>query len=468
MMDIPKRQSRLIIQLFLSVICLLLLANAGSILVPIYPISSLILALFLYFRAPNLYVAFSLWISGLGALVKRIIDFQSGFFTFGTWSLTPDLVILVSAITFFIHLPRIIRIGGMPYVFASCSIFYGLLLGLISAPTKDVVIHTLSWAPQIFFSFHLFANWRNYPQFRCIIEKSFLWLVIIIGIYGILQFLLAPGWDTFYIINGEATSFGLPEPLRIRVFSTLSSPQDFAAFIGSCLLMTLTYEGPLRFIATPVGHIALLLSAARTAWLSYVVGLITLFITLRSSLQLKLIVSLAIIIALAVPLTTVEPFSKSISQRFESFSNIQNDTSLEERSDGYQQLLDIATQQITGSGIGGSLKIIADTDIGVNDSAILKTLFTLGWVGTIPYLTGLILLAIKAFTIPRQCWDIFIGTGRIISLSLLSQVGLNVSILGSSGLLLWGFLGMSLAGYKYYLAQNMKQPELDIDYLLMT
>jgi hypothetical protein len=96
------------------------------------------------------------------------------------------------------------------------------LVGLINNPPLAVARAFLEWLTPILFGFHLFIHWRHYPSYRQNIQRIFLWGVLVMGVYGVLQYLVAPEWDRFWLINVKA--FGSAEPLAIRVFSTVNSP----------------------------------------------------------------------------------------------------------------------------------------------------------------------------------------------------------------------------------------------------
>jgi hypothetical protein len=102
-----------------------------------------------------------------------------------------------------------------------------------------------------------------------------------------------------------------------------------------------------------------------------------------------------------------------------------------------------------GEGIGG----------GWNDSALLTMFFHLGWIGTICYLSGMISLVLKVFQNRGRDLDLFNGTARAIIVSCLIRIPVNgTSIGGVGGLLLWGFIGLSMASRKYCQHQRNIDP----------
>jgi hypothetical protein len=160
---------------------------------------------------------------------------------------------------------------------------------------------------------------------------------------------------------------------------------------------------------------------------------------------MRLLITVLVMSICLVPLATIEPFSSSISARLETFSDLENDQSAADRQELYRIVLDSALTNVTGGGISGA-RI---------DSALLLMLMELGWIGMIPYVSGVVLLIFNLFKQPSPSSDPFIGTARAIVLTALVRFPLNVPMLGASGLLLWTFLGIGLAGLKYH--QKQKQ-----------
>ncbi|NES18022.1 MAG: O-antigen ligase domain-containing protein [Symploca sp. SIO3E6] len=447
------KQARMIIQGYSVFLTLLIVAGAGPILILFFPMGSLAVGVFLYRKAPLLYVSFTWWITFVGTVIRRIIDYRCGYLTWGPWGLTGQLVAFISVATLAKYLPKAHKQGALPFIFCIGAVSYSVLVGLIQNPANKVITSSLEWLCPILFGFHLFINWRDYPSYRQTIQRAFLWGVLVMGTYGILQFILAPEWDRFWLNNITATSFGLPEPFKIRVSSTLGSPQGFASvMMAGLIVLFCSSQQLIRFLGSGVGYLSFLLSMARTAWLSFMAGLPIFLISLRSSFQIRTIISLLLVIILVVPLASMEPFSELINERLESFSSSTDDHSYEARLEGYNQLLNQALAEFSGNGQGFRLNV--EASIGASDSTILPMLFTLGWFGTIPYLVGVFLLLFLLFQGNTSRIDPFNAAARAITLGIFAQFGLNFMFVGPIGMIFWGFLAMGIAGHKYYLHQR--------------
>lgn len=434
-----------------------------------FPLGSFAVGVLLYRRYPILYLGFTWWLWLLTPWVRRLIDYQNGWVNPNPVLLAPYLVTLITLTTLLRYLPKVYRHDSIPYVLSFMGVVYGLLIGLVNskfeASSKMLLLHSiiggvtesssfsytvmgviidaLDWITPIIFGFHLFINWQQYPEYKQNIQRTFCWGVLVTGAYGVVQYLIAPEWDRFWLINAielGGTSFGSPEPLGIRVFSTMNAPGPFAAFMWAGLLLLLAGKGILSFLTSTVGYLAFLLTLARAAWGGWFLGLLIFGLSLKQRTQMRLIITLLIIGICAFSLTTVEPFSEAINTRVQTLSDVQEDGSFQARSEIYQRALGVALSEVLGNGFGVSRM----------DSALIDTLVAMGWIGGILYFSGMILLASRLFQSTKKCFDPFISAASAISLSTLTMLCIGNPLIEVSGVILWSFGGIALAGHKYY------------------
>lgn len=438
-------------------------AGAGRLLIPIFPLSAFAIGVFLYRRYPVLYIGFTWWLWFLSPFVRRLIDYQSGYRTPWPEILAPLLVTAISFATLVRHLPKFFNQDGLPFILCIGSVLYGFLVGLIRQPITDFdreIIILLSWLSPIAFGFHLFVNWRNYPSYRQNIQRVFFWGVLVMGVYGIWQFLVAPAWDRFFLtIRGfeedQGGWMGNPKPFEIRVWSTMSGPRQFAANLVAGLVLLFISQEKLRFAAAGVGYLAFLLSRARTGWYTWLVALLLFIVSLKGRRQLLTIVGIAVLTLLVLLLTTIEPFSTVIGSRLETFSDLSNDVSLQSRLEQYNRTIDYALSEYLGWGIIGNEGIpTGDASAGIassNDNGYLRLLISLGWLGMIPYLIGIALLFFKLFQPSSQSYlDIFAIASRAIALSSVVRMATSDISSDDYAMPIWGFLGLAIAAHKYY------------------
>lgn len=424
---------------------LFIVAGAGKILNLAFPGGAFAVGIFLYFRYPILYLGFSWWMWFLTPLVRRLADYRSSFTDPSPILLAPYLVLLITLVTLGKHLPKINRQGGLPFILSFIGILYAYLVGLIQASPIEVTIALLEWLVPVLFGFHLFANWRNYPSYRQNIERTFVWGVLVMGIYGIIQYLVAPDWDGMWLTNTGMVSAGSPEPLEIRVWSTMHSPGVFAVFMMVGLLMLLNKQGVLSRSASVIGYLTFLLTLVRGAWVMWFVGLLTHISFLKSNLQIRIIIIITVLALGVIPLTTVEPFAERINPRIETLFNLETDQSSDDRQDLYRQEIDSALTNVVGNGMKKQ---------EILDSGIIDILSSLGWFGGIFYLGGILLLILRLFQDARFNLDPFISIARAISFCSLVGLIFGRQQIGAPGVILWGFLGLGMAACKYYLHQR--------------
>jgi hypothetical protein len=353
-------------------------------------------------------------------------------------------VIGLTLVTCWQYFPKTARQGGLPFILSFVGVFYAFLIGLINNPPISVVLASLGWLPQVSFGFHLWVNWQNYPTYRQNIYRTFLWGVLVMGVYGIVQYVMAPEWDMLWLKNSGLVSAGRAEAFGMRIWSTLNSAEPFSAFMAAALLLLPTTKGALSICASVAGYLSLILTMVRSAWVGWFAGLLTLTSSLKPKHQMRLIIIVLVIATLVVPLTTIEPISQSMNKRFATFSNLEEDDSAKGRKEFFIVEIGSALTTFVGKGLGSA----------GDDSGFLVLFFHLGWVGVIPYMGGMLLLVFSVFQNSAATFDPFTGAVRAIVISVLVRLPVNGSIVGSGGLVTWGFLGMGMAAQKYYQHQR--------------
>lgn len=431
--------------LLITTLCLL--AGLGKVLNIIFPAGSLAVGLFLYLRYPILYVGFTWWVFFLTPFIRRVSDFRSGFTDPSPMLLAPPLVAMVTIVTFYRNLPKAYEQGGLPFILSAMGVFYGFLVGMINGSPVPAIVSIMSWVSPILFGFHLFVNWRDYPSYRQNIQRTFLWCVLVTASYGVYQYLVAPEWDRFWLIQTKLyTSMGKPEPLGLRVWSTMNAPLQFGIVMLAGNILLFIGQGTLRIPALAVGILSILLTSVRTVWGGFIIALITLLVSLKGGVQIRLIAFILTIVLCVLPLSTVEPFSQVIQSRITSLSNVKDDQSAKDRANLYGTTLNLALSEVIGKG-NGTLQPI--------DSGIIELLLTLGWMGAIPYIGGLLLIFYSLSQGSKPKSDPFASAARAIVFGFLPMLAGSNVIIGISGMVFWGFLGLGMAANKHYQHQRI-------------
>jgi hypothetical protein len=205
--------------------------------------------------------------------------------------------------------------------------------------------------------------------------------------------------------------------------------------------------------------VSFLLAQARTNWGGWLLGVILIMGSVKAKIQMRLIIIILVMAVCVVPLTTIEPISDVVSERLESLSNLQEDSSFKDRSGSYDRNLGLALSNILGNGLGNIWKVNEKTgqiEVFVIDSGILDMFFTLGWFGAIFYLGGLILILFSVMQYSEARFDSFVSAARAIGISSSLQLLIGSGMLSVAGMILWGFLAMAMSAHKYYQHQKIR------------
>jgi hypothetical protein len=435
-------------------VCAGLLTGAAGWLRYTFPLAALAVGAFLYLLYPGFYVAFVFWLWFLVPLLRRLVDYRSEYVTPNPLLLAPPAVTLIAAITLARHSRELTRRAGILFLMALVSIVYGAGTGLLRVPPQDWFIGIVNWAAPVLFGFHLFVHWRNYPALLATTRSQFFYGSLFMGCYGILQFWTLPPWDREWlrqvVAEGSGVTFGSPEPTAFRVFSTMNSPGVFAPVLMAGLLLLFSSRGWKRFPVALVSVTAFLLTSVRSAWMGWALGYLVLFFHFTLRQRLRLLWVLLILTLLAVPLFTIPTFQEIVFGRMQTFGELQEDVSFKSRVKGYQQRLTEATTEPFGGGIGAldaAERMAPNNLLGARDSALIDMLVSLGWFGAVLY--GIAVMLLLLLVVRGAGLDTFAVACSACMVGLVAQFALGSTMLGATGIVLWGFAGLALAGRKY-------------------
>lgn len=422
-----------------------IVGGAGGVLRIGFPVAAFAVGLFLYIRYPLIYVSYTWWIWFLTPFIRRLVDWKAGYQEPNIILLAPYLVTFVTFWTFIKTLPKASQNGNLPFILASIGVGYGLMVGAITQSITAVIVPLLNWFTPILFGSYLLTQWREYPAYSQTIRRTFLWMTLLTGLYGIYQYIVAPEWDASWLtLSGLTSSGGTPEPYGMRVFSTMNLAGPFSVAMTAGVLLLFSEQSPLKLPASGAGYLAFLLTQVRSAWVAWAVGLFVLGASLKPKLQMQMFITICLMVICVLPLTAIEPFGEVINSRLETFSNLEADTSYVGRMGIYETYLILALKTFVGFGLGG-LQSIGET----LDSAIIDTMLTLGWIGTIYYMSGLFSLFQTLLKGQEASFDTFASASRAISAAMLVMLLFGNVLLDLSGVVLWGFLGIGVAANRY-------------------
>jgi len=442
----PDSTIFIIAALSVAVVAFLWLAGKGPLLRLAIPALATFLALILYLRRPVLYVQYLLWVWFLTPLVRRVVDWRFGWQDPSIILLLPLLVSGVSVLAFLRKDRSAWREVPLGFVLCGVAILYGFVVGMLLHPSTETAYELLNWFCPLLFGLHLCANRAHYEQYCSAILHTFLWGVLVLGVYGVYQFLAPAGWDRLWlenvIANGTGVSFGTPDSLLVRVFSTLNSPGPFANMMMVGVLFLFLVRSPLKPVAAIAGYTSFLLSMVRTAWLSWIVGLLLILKNSRPRVMVRVVFSLGLLVACLAPLLSDPRLADVIGDRMKTFTDLGHDDSYGARMEMYR----ILTADAIDNPFGYGLKNLeVSHGVGV-DSGILAAIFSLGWLGALLFAVGILSLFVGKK--PRSERDEFSEMGKAVMIAILVQViGGNVFI-GVNGILFWMSVGIYIAAAK--------------------
>ncbi len=410
-------------------------------------------AVYLYFRRPRAYVAYTLWIWFTIPLLRRLVDWKLGWSEKNLILIAPQLVTAVSVFSLAsLFMKRRSRIP-VGLLLCMAAVLYGFIVGVIVDPSAEVAYGLLNWGTPLVFGLHLLLHWRDYEQYRSMFRKTFLWTAGLLGAYGIYQYFTAPAWDAYWLENISVglidPSFGQPEPMAMRIWSTTNSPGTFGGVMMTALLFLVVSPSLLTIPFAILGYTAFLLSVVRAAWLGWAVGLVLILRKAKPKLMLRVVGSLLVLGIILVPvLANMKEIAPVLAARFSSFADLKNDGSLLERQEMYRVVGNYILHDPWGHGLRTQESI---GNLAV-DSGLLATVLSLGWVGALLYWMGALLSVLQAARC--KAVDPFLLACRAICLCMVAQyVGSNI-FNSLSGVLFWACAGLALAGEQWHASES--------------
>ena len=429
--------------------------NNATLLNYLFPFLAIVLGILLYLARPALYIGFCFWIWFITPFIRRIVDYQMGEFTsVSLIMLTPYLVSAVSIFTLFRFFLFLKRRQFMPYTLAFLGIGYGYAVGIVKAGLFSATFNLIEWLVPLLCGFHVLATWKVYPEYRSSVRAAFTYGLIIMGFYGILQFVMPSPWDVFWMEQSGMTSIGHPEPFRLRAFSMLNAPGPFAMVTMAGLMLLFDGRGIMARVAILPGYASFLLTAVRGAWGGWVVALIFTITRMSGVMRTRLLGLLGFGIVIMLPLVFLAPSESvgRVEERMGTFGNLEEDGSLNARLNMYQNRGLSMLANPVGEGLGHIGRGSRD-DLGETrnlDSGILALFVSLGWLGATLYMAGVGLMFWGILKNRNWTFDRFAILTASVGVSYMVLMLMANQVLSIKGIIVWVFLSLSLASRWYY------------------
>ncbi|MFZ0746708.1 MAG: O-antigen ligase family protein [Terracidiphilus sp.] len=413
----------------------------------VFPALSVVVGGFLLWRSKPAYMGLVCWLWFLTPFLGRMADFQGGWTPTSAVELAPYITAGLSGLPLLASLRSLGNRRALPYVCGLVATLYGFILGLVSMPLFNVLRALLNWAVPVIFGLFIYEYRELYPEFKRVMERSFLLGVLLTGAYGIYQFFALPDWDRIWMLNVQLNSFGTVEAMKVRVFSTMNAPAIFAAVTTCGLLLLFNMKGKLRLLAAACGFLALMLTMSRSSWLSLAAGTIYLMIRAEMRQRVRLVIAGFACGFFLLGLTQIPVVQDQLMHRMETFSDPSQDVSFSARLLGHEQAFREIAHEPFGEGLGSTdtkHNTEGDDDIiGPHDSTVLEFLYSLGWTGTVTYALGLVSLAFQLKKVGNH--DSFVVSAKAILVGFVAQCLLNSVMIGVLGFMVWTFASMSIA-----------------------
>jgi hypothetical protein len=428
--------------LVFGITLLLIAAHQGRLLQLFYPVAALLAGVVLYRRHPVHWLAFVCWLMFLSPEVRRLADYFNGAFSQASPIIVAPLMVAALSGLGVLRFHRVLaQRRAMPLMLAISGVLYGFAVGVVRAGPLPATFAMTQWLLPPLVGFHLLIHWRHYGEFRRVLMKTFKYGALLMGVYGVIEFVVMPPWDAFWLISSQMLSEGDPVPFGIRVASTMNSSGPYAVAAMVCLLFLMADSGRIRAIAACAVLFSLLLTSVRTAWGGLIIGLMFPLYGLSLRMRMRLVGSAVALAVLTLPLMSIDKIANPVLKRFQSIGDLSHDNSFADRSAFYANFLDTALTDIAGQGLGSTgaaTKLDSGpkaSQMSVFDSGLMEIPFVLGWPGSLLFSGGVIWLVARAFVCAcRIRKDRMAASGVGIGIGLLAMLLSANMLTGLSGI----------------------------------
>src|SRR5580700_5044155 len=424
------------------VTALLIGAHQGTVLTLAFPVLATLTGLWLYFKSPARYVGFMWWLWFLSPEVRRLADWSKGAFTpTSLIQVAPLAVTMISGLSLIRHYPVLGPRRGLPVLLILAGLAYAFMVGVVSSGPLAATYDLANWLYPILIGFHIMANTRDYPAYRDTIVNTFIWGMLVMGAYGLVQFAIMPPWDALWMLGSQMNSQGDPVPMGVRVFSTMNSSGPFAFAMMGAMVYVMAATHRVRWIAAALGFFAFALSLVRSTWGGWVIALLIQLVKSNNKVRVRIVASGLLLAGLCVPLLAVGPVADRMQTRLNSIVNLKDDQSYAARNEFYATFAKTAFTDVSGEGMGAtgtSTKLSNDGgqlgQYGNFDSGVMNIPFVLGWPGTLLYLSGILWLLVRAVLASfKMRDDKFVSASLSLGLAIFAMLLFTNSLVGTGG-----------------------------------
>lgn len=317
---------------------------------------------------------------------RRMVDLSAGYDYAGVMIAGPLLALLAPIQNAHAALSsaRIRDPRLAPYFVIGACVIYAVILSVLGGDYMPAASGALKWAAPILYGIFLFLARPDPNVLLDDMTKVLGWILPVMGVYGVYQYIDPPLWDRYWLAIASITSAGTPEPFQVRTFSTMHAPAAFATYTGAgLLLVAFLSRGAMIRVAMIPAAVALLLSLYRTAWLALIASVI--FCLLYAPTRRKAGLAVAVAIAIIAAALAFLPFADVIGDRLTTLTDPSNDASGQERVGQFFALYGRSDSSFIGNGF-------SNVDVGVAGAEAVDGTIIACWT-SMGIVAGLICLA---------------------------------------------------------------------------
>lgn len=430
------------------VLLLLGLSPLGRLLNYLFTPAMMVMGLALLYLRPVSYLGFTMWVWMLTPFYRRLSDVHGGYTDASLVMLAPIAVTACCGLAIASNIRRGSPKALWPYIGLMAVVIYGFFSGALQNGLPAATLALLNWVLPILFALHILTLQEEAGEKARQIMLAMVWGGLIIGVYGLIQYLILPAWDAEWMRGSALESIGAPIPRMVRVFSTLNSPGPYAQFVSASALIAIATRSRMRWGSIVFSLVGLLLSLVRAAWGSWAIALVMLFFWSNVRQKIAFAATALAAILVITPAIAFSPLGETINARFATLSNASSDTSYIERVDLYRRFSSTALSSIAGVGLGRTGVISArlsgqspDAVDATNniDSGVLEIFYTFGLLGAV-FLAMFAAIYVTSWPDRSNPYGI---AAMVVAISCAPLVFFGNPLTGASGMLLYPFVALA-------------------------
>ncbi len=375
-------------------VCLLAAVHLAVLARPIYVVGGIILALYCRSRSPFGYVTMTLWFWSVSPFVRRVVDEYGGFAVQNIVLIAPNVLCLIMFWDIVASRRLFTRKETTLCALAVAAVCYGLCVSLFRGQIFAGAVAALDWYCPIAYYLYFLAHTRRIGEAERYFNAFVPLNLLIVGGYGVFQYVAPPEWDINWVLQTKMTTVGLPQPFGLKAFSTLNGPGVCAAWIAAIILLSLHFRSWLTIIAMPAALLLLSFTLVRSVVGATVLSfLLAMLLGPGRMVRAGLLVFVTVAIAGAVVGMLDPRAGEALSKRFDTINHLDKDTSARAREELYREGPGMISEHAMGMGIGaigrGAVESGNDNFVSL-DSGPIAIYITLGWVAGSIYLFGML------------------------------------------------------------------------------